>query len=189
MKTYDTFLSFLLEDNSTHLHTLSGSTLSLCRLPTLWLFSVFFASSNLQSILCMNIVRSFGTFSLLWPQLTSIYSLLLRQLSLDRYPRVRSDNLPLMPLPHLLYGIRAVLDFALFGKLIRPNPAFLWGFCSSARVFASSFLQIPLRSGHPCFWLTVPTAKPVVDFHHQVIAHAERTKKTESRCLRFLFIS
>ncbi|MEK0152133.1 hypothetical protein WMB10_04285, partial [Tetragenococcus halophilus] len=28
------------------------------------------------------------------------------------------------------------------------------------------------------FWLTVPTAKPVVDFHHQVIAHAERTKKT-----------
>ncbi|WP_237665537.1 hypothetical protein, partial [Tetragenococcus koreensis] len=43
--------------------------------------------------------------------------------------------------------------------------------------FASSFLQIPPRDGHPCFWLTVPTAKPVVDFHHQVIAHAERTKK------------
>ncbi|MCF1602415.1 hypothetical protein, partial [Tetragenococcus halophilus] len=41
-------------------------------------------------------------------------------------------------------------------------------------------LQIPLRSGHPCFWLTVPTAKPVVDFHHQVIAHAERTKNFDA---------
>src|SRR5699024_1552774 len=49
--------------------------------------------------------------------------------------------------------------------------------CSSVREFASSFLQIPFRNGHPCFQLTVPTAKPVVDFHHQVIAHAGRTKK------------
>ncbi|WP_218944003.1 hypothetical protein, partial [Bacillus aquiflavi] len=42
--------------------------------------------------------------------------------------------------------------------------------------FASSFLQIPFHNGHPCFQLTVPTAKPVVDFHHQVITHAGRTK-------------
>ncbi|MBB6022927.1 hypothetical protein HNR77_004026, partial [Paenibacillus sp. JGP012] len=29
--------------------------------------------------------------------------------------------------------------------------------------------------GHPCPWLTVPTAKPVADFHRQVIARAGRT--------------
>ncbi|MFF0419754.1 hypothetical protein, partial [Paenibacillus lactis] len=33
------------------------------------------------------------------------------------------------------------------------------------------------RGGHPCLWLTVPTAKPVADFHRQVIAHAGRTIK------------
>src|SRR5699024_12487975 len=47
------------------------------------------------------------------------------------------------------------------------------------RDFASSFLQIPPRDGHPCLRLTVPTAKPVVDFHHQVIAHAGHTYKRE----------
>jgi hypothetical protein len=41
--------------------------------------------------------------------------------------------------------------------------------------FASGFLQIPSHDGHPCLQLTVPTAKPVVDFHHQVITHAGRT--------------
>ena len=44
------------------------------------------------------------------------------------------------------------------------------------RVFASDFLQIPPHGGHPCLSLTVPTAKPVADFHHQVITHAGRTK-------------
>ncbi|WP_459796595.1 hypothetical protein, partial [Alkalibacterium sp. m-11] len=43
--------------------------------------------------------------------------------------------------------------------------------------FASDFLQIPPHGGHPCLSLTVPTAKSVVDFHHQVVAHAGRTKK------------
>lgn len=53
----------------------------------------------------------------------------------------------------------------------------LYSFCSSVRDFASTFLQIPPHGGHPCHQLTVPTAKPVVDFHHQVIAHAGRTSK------------
>jgi len=44
-------------------------------------------------------------------------------------------------------------------------------------VFASDFLQIPPHGGHPCHSLTVPTAKPVVDFHHQVITHAGRTPR------------
>ncbi|MFI3170484.1 MAG: hypothetical protein R3Y06_11110, partial [Faecalibacterium sp.] len=45
----------------------------------------------------------------------------------------------------------------------------------------SSFLQIPPRDGHPCFRLTLPTTERVVDFHHQVIAHAGRTIKTALR--------
>ena len=36
---------------------------------------------------------------------------------------VKSDNLPLIYLPHLHRGIRAVLDFALSGKLVRPTYA------------------------------------------------------------------
>ncbi|WP_238668842.1 hypothetical protein, partial [Staphylococcus felis] len=51
-------------------------------------------------------------------------------------------------------------------------------------VFASDFLQIPLRNGHPCLSLTVPTTKPVTDFHRQDVTHAGRTKKA----LRRIFI-
>jgi hypothetical protein len=43
--------------------------------------------------------------------------------------------------------------------------------CPSVRDFSSGLLQIPAHSGHTCHWLTVPTAKPVVDFYHQVIDH------------------
>ncbi|WP_222717718.1 hypothetical protein, partial [Enterococcus faecium] len=32
----------------------------------------------------------------------------------------------------------------------------------------------------PCLSLTVPTAKPVVDFHHQVFTHAGRTSIKEA---------
>ena len=45
----------------------------------------------------------------------------------------------------------------------------------------SDFLQIPPHGGHPCLRLTVPTAKSVADFHRQVIAHAERTKRNRYR--------
>ena len=48
-------------------------------------------------------------------------------------------------------------------------------FYSSNRGFASSFFQIPPRSGHPCSWLTVPTAKPVADFHRRTIRHVGHT--------------
>src|SRR5699024_9892984 len=67
-----------------------------------------------------------------------------------------------------------------FVKQTRPfQVSLVCNFCSSVRDFASSFLQIPPRDGHPCLRLTVPTAKPVVDFHHQVIAHAGHTYKRE----------
>lgn len=49
-------------------------------------------------------------------------------------------------------------------------------FCSSDRGFDLGFLQTPPHDGRPCPLLTVPTAMPVVDFHHHVVSHAERTK-------------
>ncbi|HEX7063862.1 MAG TPA: hypothetical protein VF199_02240, partial [Bacillales bacterium] len=57
----------------------------------------------------------------------------------------------------------------------------------SVQDFAFGFLQIPPHDGHPCHWLTVPTAKPVVDFHHQVIAHAGRTIKKRPFKIRIVF--
>ena len=53
----------------------------------------------------------------------------------------------------------------------------IYSFCSSDRGFASDFLQTPPHDGRPCLRLTVPTAKPVADFHRQVITRAERTTK------------
>jgi len=45
------------------------------------------------------------------------------------------------------------------------------------RDFAAGFLQIPPHGGHPCLELTVPTTKPVRDFHPIAIAHVGRTNK------------
>ena len=60
-------------------------------------------------------------------------------------------------------------------------------FCSSGREFASSFFQIPPRGGHPCSSLIVPAAKSVVDFHHQVVAHARIPPKKKPRNNRNFF--
>ena len=49
-------------------------------------------------------------------------------------------------------------------------------FCSSGRDFATGFLQIPPRDGHPCLWLILLAAKRIADLHRQVCAHAGRTK-------------
>ena len=97
----------------------------------------------------------------------------------------KNNDLHLIYLPHLQRKVRAVSDFVLSGKLVRlalPSMRFLFvrpRFCPQ-RYFQTSesgFLQIPPHDGHPCLWLTVPTAKSVADFHRQVVAHAGRTKK------------
>ena len=59
-------------------------------------------------------------------------------------------------------------------------------FCSSDRGFASDFLQTPPHDGRPCLWITVPTAKPVADFHRQVITRAERTNKNRPLLRRII---
>ncbi|SDK76185.1 hypothetical protein SAMN05216192_15338, partial [Paenibacillus typhae] len=93
-----------------------------------------------------------------------------------RPPRVRAITFP-SSICHIY-----ILEFGQYWTLLcsasSSVPAcLLCDFCSSDRGFASGFLQIPPRGGHPCPWLTVPTAKPVADFHRQVIAHAGRTRK------------
>ena len=98
----------------------------------------------------------------------------------------KSNDFHLIYLPHLQRRVRAVSDFVLSGKLVRlalPSMRFLFvrpRFCPQ-RYFQTSesgFLQIPPHDGHPCLWLTVPTAKSVADFHRQVVAHAGRTRKS-----------
>ncbi|MBQ9089267.1 MAG: hypothetical protein IJY46_10875, partial [Lentisphaeria bacterium] len=48
----------------------------------------------------------------------------------------------------------------------------------SDRDFAIAFFQIPPHDGHPWLSLTVPTDKPVSDFHRRVNARAAHTKKS-----------
>jgi hypothetical protein len=69
-----------------------------------------------------------------------------------------------------------LLGFCFVLETYPPCFCLICGFCSSARNFASGFLQIPPRGGHPCLWLTLPAAIHVADFHRQVTAHAGRTK-------------
>lgn len=56
-----------------------------------------------------------------------------------------------------------------------PRKCLICDFCSSDREFALGLVQIPPHGGHPCPQLTLPTAKRVVDFHHQVAAHSGQT--------------
>ena len=48
------------------------------------------------------------------------------------------------------------------------------------REFALGLLHTPPHEGRTCPLLTVPTAKPVVDFHHLVTAHSGQTKSKQS---------
>ena len=95
----------------------------------------------------------------------------------------KNDNLPLVTATSTVWGSGSIgLPLALQSR--PPQVSLICGFCPSAREFSlrwtfqppqSGFLQIPSHDGHPCLWLTVPATEPVVDFHHQVIAHAGRT--------------
>ena len=103
----------------------------------------------------------------------------------------KNDNLPLVTATSTVWGSGSIgLSLALQSR--PPQASLICGSCPSARKFAlrwtfqppqSGFLQIPPRGGHPCLWLTVPATKPVVDFHHQVIAHAGRTTKAPQTVL------
>ena len=96
----------------------------------------------------------------------------------------KNDNLRFMTATFTAQGPGSIgLSLSWQGR--PPVYGLICGFCSSARNFAlrwtfqppqSGFLQIPPHDGHPCLWLTVPATESVVDFHHQVVAHARRTR-------------
>ena len=113
----------------------------------------------------------------------------------ERIPQTspgKNDNL------HLAAASSTVRDSGSIGLLLvaqgrPPQASLICGFCPLAGEFAlrwtfqppqSGFLQIPPHDGHPCLRLTVPATEPVVDFHHQVIAHAGRTQTgtAKARC-------
>lgn len=97
----------------------------------------------------------------------------------------KNDNLPLVTVTSTVWGSGSI-GLSLVWQSRPPQVGLICDSCSSARNFAlrrtfqppqSGFLLIPSRDGHPCLWLTVPAAESVVDFHHQVVAHAGRTEK------------
>ncbi|MNQ95707.1 hypothetical protein D3C85_1112770 [compost metagenome] len=100
----------------------SRSTLSLCRQP--FRYSAFITSTPLS--VCTRDSRP-----VLWRLLTShskLYSAFGFFFSLLRVCEIspgKSDNFPLIYLPHLHAGIRAVLDFTLLSKLVRPNMPYM----------------------------------------------------------------
>ena len=94
-----------------------------------------------------------------------------------RSPRIRTITFPFIAARSTDVGSVQLWDFSVFGRLVRLI-GLLSVFYSSAQGFAYGFLQIPPRGGHPCFQLILPTVGRIVDFHHLVIAHVGRTKKS-----------
>ena len=96
----------------------------------------------------------------------------------------KNDNLPLKTTTSTVWGSGSI-GLSLVSQGRPPQASLICGSCPLAREFAlrwsfqppqSGFLRIPPPGGHPCLRLTVPTTESVVDFHHQVVAHAGRTK-------------
>ena len=101
----------------------------------------------------------------------------------------KNDNLPLVTTTSTAQGPGSI-GLSLVLQSRPPLYGLICGFCPLAREFAhwstfqppqSGFLQIPPRDGHPCLRLTVPATESVVDFHHQVVAHAGRTRTLEEK--------
>ena len=101
----------------------------------------------------------------------------------------KSDNLPLMTTTSTVWGSGSI-GLSLVAQGRPPQSSLICGFCPLAREFAlgetfqlskSGFLRIPPHGGHPCLRLTVPATESVVDFHHQVVAHAGRTRTLEEK--------
>ena len=83
-------------------------------------------------------------------------------------------------LQHLLFKTTIVLTFS---KKISPYyvicVCLICDFCSSYQEFVLNLLHTPPHSAVTCHRVTVPTANPVVDFHHRVTTHFRQTKKTQ----------
>lgn len=141
---------------------------------------------------CYSKIHPFGPSPpltrLLWPRLTSHSSLLLRchkrycSLGACETSPVKNINLPRMQPPHLLpalsSGFRLILQ-------THPRRQPHMRFLSVGSRFCLQLPSDPASRQRPCSWLTIQTflvrAVLVVDFHHQIDAHAGQTKKTHLR--------
>ena len=101
---------------------------------------------------------------------------------LVRPPRIRILTFPFIAARFTDFGSGQLLDFSVFGHLVHLV-GLLSDSCSSAQGFASGFLQIPPRDGHPYLWLILPTAGRIEDLHLLVNTHVGRTKKEQPAVL------
>ena len=86
-----------------------------------------------------------------------------------------------MPPPHLHHGVRVVLDFVLFSKLVRSTNALYAISVRRCRILLSASFRFHLTMDTLAVQLMVPTTKPIADFHRLVTAHAGQTKKSIHR--------
>ena len=83
------------------------------------------------------------------------------------------------------YSDKRNADTELFGTVGYAAPE-QYGFSQSDFRTDTGLLHTPPHDGRTCLSLTVPTAKSVVDFHHQVTAHSGQTNKRSRIFLRLL---
>ena len=89
----------------------------------------------------------------LWHLLTSRSSLLLQAKGLPARPlQLWTYSFHLMPATFTLIVPYSYWTLVLFATLSTIF-CLICGFCPSGQIFASGFLQIPSRDGHPCLWL------------------------------------
>jgi len=87
------------------------------------------------------------------------------------------DNFPLIYLSHLQYRVRAVLDFAVPCKLVRPAIAFYALPVRQTEGLLSASFRFHLAMDTLAVQLTVPTAKSVAVSHRLVIFHVGHTRQ------------
>src|SRR5690606_4043991 len=78
---------------------------------------------------------------------------------------------------HLHRGVRVVLDFVLFSKLVRSTYALYAVPVRRCGTLPAASFRFHLTVNTLAVQLMVPTTKPIADFHRRVTAHVGRTKK------------
>jgi hypothetical protein len=94
----------------------------------------------------------------------------------DRSPEVSFSAFHAQP-PNLRSTPLMDMDFAVISQLVRRS-RLIFGFCPSAQVFATCFLQTLPRDSRPCTSLILHLHQVGIrDLHPQTEKHARRTKK------------
>ena len=108
-----------------------------------------------------------------------------------RSPRVLTRSFPLMSAVFTVKRFRTVIGLRLV-KQSYPRLQPLYGFCPSDQSFASAFLQIPPRDGHPWLWLYPSHCRadsglsPVRACSHKGIDDKSKIKKGQKDDIEFV---